>query len=42
MRRVPVASHWPWFAMLSRHCHDLSRTIATVHDQPETLHNPLV
>jgi hypothetical protein len=23
-------------------CNDLSRAIATVHDQPETLHNPLV
>jgi hypothetical protein len=41
-RRDRDATHWPWFAMLSRHCHDLNRTIATVHDKPETLHNPLV
>jgi hypothetical protein len=41
-RRDRDATHWPRFAMLSRHCHDLSLTIATVHDQPETLHNPLV
>jgi hypothetical protein len=41
-RRDRDATHWPWFALLSRHCHDLSLTIVTVHDQPETLHNPLV